>query len=99
MTRFPRVRFLLVAVAALAFAMLLGLLHAQQPGVQTTKVDCDDYGAGGRRETDADTTGAVLQGSVYDAKGTLRESETDEYSTESGSKQKTERHILDFNER
>ena len=99
MTHFQRVRFLLVPVAALAFAMPSARLRAQQPGFQTTKADCDDYGTGGRRETDADTTGAVLQGSVYDSKGTLRERETDQYSTEGGSKQKTERHILDFNER
>ena len=99
MTRFVRVRFLLASLTAMTMAMLAGPLCAQQPGVQTTKQDCDDYGAGGHREIDTNTTGATLQGRVYDAKGTLRESETDEYSTDDGSKQKTERHILDFNER
>jgi len=99
MTRFVRVRFLLASLTAMTMAMLAGPLCAQQPGVQTTKQDCDDYGAGGHRETDTDTTGAVLQGRVYDPKGTLREQETEEYSTDSWAKLKTERHILDFNER
>jgi len=83
MTRFVRVRFLLASLTAMTMAMLAGPLCAQQPGVQTTKQDCDDYGAGGHRETDTDTTGAVLQGRVYDPKGTLREQETEEYSTDS----------------
>jgi len=99
MTRFLRVRFLLASLAAMAIAMPAGPLCAQQPGVQTTKQDCDDYGAGGHREIDTDTAGAVLQGRVYDPRGTLRESETDEYSTDGGAKEKTERQILDFNER
>ena len=99
MTRILRIRFLLASLTAMAMAMPAGPLCAQQPGVQTTKQDCDDYGAGGHRETDTNATGAILQGRVYDPQGTLREKETEEYSTDNGAKQKTERQILDFNER
>ncbi len=93
-----RACFLLLLIVCLASAMLFAQQPAASPQVRTAKADCDDYGAGGRCETDTDTTGGVLVGRVYDPHGTLREKDTDEYVTVDGAKQKKERHRLEFNE-
>ncbi len=99
MTRFLRAGSLLPVIVALAVTVPFGSLSAQQPGVQTSRADSDDDGAGGRRETDADSTGTVLEGRVYDAQGTLREREKDEYSTVDGPKHRTEKELWDFTDK
>jgi len=99
MARFWRVGSLVPAITALAVIVSAGSLYAQKPALQTTRTDCDDYGAGGHRETDADSTGAVLEGRVYDEHGTLREKETDEYSAVDGPKHRTEKELWDFTDK
>jgi hypothetical protein len=71
---------------------------SNSPGVNTTKSDSDDFGAGGHRETDIDATGGMLEGRVYDTHGTLREKDTDEYATVDGTKHKVELRQLKFDE-
>jgi hypothetical protein len=106
MTRIWRVRFLTISIAVLAIAMPFELLLAQQSQtlitstvVQTTKQDANDFGVNWHREIDLDSAGAVLEGRVYDAQGTLREKETEEFSTANGAKQKTEKLLWDFNDK
>lgn len=69
------------------------------PEVHTAKESSDDYGAGGYRETDTDAAGAVLEGRVYDAHGTLHEKTTEHYSVAGGSKHRTEKRIVHYDDR
>ena len=95
----------LLFAASLVISLQAGSLAAQ-PGqvpipsnlVQTSKTDAHEFGVGWTLEKDQDSAGAVLEGRVYDSKGTLREKEEDKYSTDSGAKLKTEKRLWDFNE-
>jgi hypothetical protein len=106
MVRFSRVLSIIVPIAALAIGMQGDSLAAEppqtfgsnSPGINTTKSDSDDFGAGGHRETDTDSIGGVLEGRVYDAHGTLREKDTDQYSVVDGTKLKVELRQLKFDE-
>lgn len=63
---------------------------------QGTQAPNSDYGPGGHAVVQNDTSGAELQGTVYDPSGTLRHDETNTYTTTGGAEHKTEQHDHDY---
>lgn len=83
---------------------------AQQPGntgttppsprspapTQTSQFPNTDYGTGGKLVQQTDSTGAVLEGTVYDSTGTLRHDETFQYALNNGKQYKIEKDAFNY---
>lgn len=89
MSRFACFSIFAVAIASITLVASPLACAAQQPN--------SDYGTGGHAVTQNDSTGGVLQGTVYDPNNDLRHEETNTYTTTTGGpERKTEQHAYDF---